>query len=95
MSRQPNVIWWKSNGWYRNTDEERNPPIRLRNGGVPAPVQSDYSQGVQDFARNCITAIQMIKDGKATCDETIEWLRAVIKNDAAYLTKQNEIILRH
>lgn len=70
---------------------ERFMDIARREGRVkdPPPMEPapTFQDGVISMARSCISAMNLIEDGKWTATDTRLWLRAVISNDEDYLQK--------
>jgi hypothetical protein len=41
--------------------------------------------GVSSMARNCLSAVQLVRSGKWDLDDVETWLKAVVSNDSEYL----------
>lgn len=75
---------------------ERFMDIARREGRVkdPPPMEPapTFQDGVHSMARNCISAMNLIEQGKWSPTDGRLWLRAVISNDKPYLHKISEQI---
>jgi hypothetical protein len=48
-------------------------------------LDDQFIYGVSSMARNCLSAVQLVRSGKWDLDDVETWLRAVISNDSEYL----------